>query len=72
MLRRYFEFIAGTSCKFWEVTVEGCAVTVRYGRIGTGGQQQVKDLPHPPEAQRHADELIRSKLRKGYVEAAVP
>ena len=37
-MKRYFEFIGGSSAKFWEVVVSGNEVTVRFGRIGTEGQ----------------------------------
>jgi DNA ligase-1 len=35
---RRFEFVGGTSAKFWEVSMEGSDVTVRFGRLGTVGQ----------------------------------
>lgn len=40
MAVRYFEFIDDKSQKFWEVTVSGSDVTVRYGRIGSDGQSK--------------------------------
>lgn len=70
MIRR-FEFVGGNSAKFWEAGVAGCDVTVRYGRLGTDGQQQTKTLASPAAAQKHAESLIAAKLRKGYVECAV-
>jgi predicted DNA-binding WGR domain protein len=68
-MKRHFEFVAGTSSKFWEVSVAEKAVTVCYGRIGTKGQVQLKDFESEAQAQNHADDLIRQKLKKGYVEA---
>ena len=41
---RRFEFVEGSSSKFWEVEVAGDALTVRYGRIGTQGQVQTKSF----------------------------
>jgi predicted DNA-binding WGR domain protein len=67
MLRR-FEYIAGSSAKFYEVTVDGSAVHVRYGRIGTEGQTSTKTFADETSAQRHADKLIAQKTGKGYVE----
>jgi len=67
MIRR-FEFVGGNSAKFWECGVAGTQVTVRYGRLGTDGQTQTKDFPSPASAQKHADSLVSSKLKKGYVE----
>ncbi len=67
-MTRRFEFVSGTSAKFWEVSVAGCDVTVCYGRLGTSGQTQTKKFPDPAVAQRHADKLIGEKTRKGYRE----
>jgi DNA ligase-1 len=63
-----FEFVEGNSSKFWEVAVNGCDVTVCYGRIGAEGRTQTKTFPDPAAAQRHADKLIEEKTAKGYQE----
>ena len=70
-MTRRFECIAGTSSKFWEVSQQDQQVTVRYGRIGTTGQTQIKSFPSADAAHRHAQQQIDAKLRKGYVECAV-
>ena len=70
MAARYFEFIGGNSRKFWEITVTGSEVTVRFGRIGTDGQSQTKSFADEAAAARHAETLIAAKTKKGYVEAA--
>jgi predicted DNA-binding WGR domain protein len=57
----------GRSDKFWEVSVDGAAVTVRFGRIGTAGQTQVKSLPDAVAACEHVEKLIGEKVGKGYV-----
>jgi len=67
-MTRRFEFVGGNSAKYWECAVVGNQVTVRYGRLGTEGQTQTKEFPSPESAQKHADGLIASKLKKGYVE----
>jgi predicted DNA-binding WGR domain protein len=69
MNKRYFEFIGGNSAKFWELGVSGVEVTVRFGRIGTDGQTQVKSFPDAAAATRHAEKLIAAKIGKGYAEA---
>lgn len=66
--RRRFELVGGSSRKFWEVAVDGCAVVVRFGRIGTAGQTQQKLFSDPATAKRTAERLVREKLAKGYVE----
>ena len=65
---RYFEFIEGTSAKFWEIRVEGSTFFTRYGKIGTDGQTTQKDWPDEAKAQAEADKLINEKTRKGYIE----
>lgn len=67
-MTRRFEFIAGASCKFYEICVNGAEVTVNYGRIGTNGQSQTKSFPSVEKAQQHAEKQVRQKLGKGYVE----
>lgn len=65
---RRFEFVEGSSSKFWEVSVSGNEQTVRYGRIGTAGQSKVKSFATPEAAQKDTDKLIAEKTGKGYHE----
>jgi predicted DNA-binding WGR domain protein len=69
---RRFEFIAGTSCKFWQVQVDGPDVTVCFGRIGTDGQSQTRSFGDRAAAQQHASKLIQQKRAKGYREVDSP
>ena len=69
---RYFEFVDGKSAKFWEVSVDDCDATVRYGRIGTNGQTKTKSFGDNDAAQAHADKLIDQKTGKGYEESERP
>ena len=62
----YFEFVEGSSSKFWELTIIGRNYTVRFGRIGTEGQQRTKSFPDPAAARREALRVLREKLAKGY------
>ena len=68
MAVRYFEFIDDKSRKFWEITVSGSDVTVRYGRIGSDGQSKTKSLDDEMAAARHTEKMIATKTGKGYVE----
>lgn len=61
---RRFEFIAGTSSKFWEVAVNGKDVQVCFGRIGTDGQTTTKTFADEASAEK----VIHEKLGKGYIE----
>lgn len=49
---------------FGAVTVERC-----WGRIGARGQRHVASYPSRDEAEHHAERLIRTKARRGYVPA---
>lgn len=65
---RRFEFVEGGSSKFWEVKVEDSEQTVRFGKIGTAGQEKVKEFDSPGEAKADTKKLIGEKTGKGYVE----
>lgn len=67
--KRYFEFRDEKSAKFWEVTTDDSVVTVRYGKIGTNGQSQTKELADVAAATKHAAKLVAEKTDKGYVES---
>ena len=62
----YLEFVRGSSSKFWEITLSGDRYSVRFGRIGTTGQEQTKAFSSPGEARRQALRALDSKLAKGY------
>jgi predicted DNA-binding WGR domain protein len=66
-----YEFVEGTSSKFWEITLSGSSFTVRYGRIGTSGQTQEKTFPTEAKAKAEHDKLVKEKTGKGYVEVGV-
>jgi predicted DNA-binding WGR domain protein len=66
---RRFEFADDKSSKFWSIRISGSEVEVRYGRIGTEGQSQVKAFDSTEAAEKHAWKLIAEKTGKGYVEA---
>jgi predicted DNA-binding WGR domain protein len=65
----HLEFEDGTSSKFWRARVEGKTLYVNYGKIGSNGQTQVKDLADPAAARAEYDKLVREKRKKGYVDA---
>lgn len=65
---RRFELVEGKSAKFWEIARQGKEVTVRFGRIGTNGQSQMKSFADENAAEQHAQKLIAEKTEKGYEE----
>ena len=67
-MTRRFEFVSGSSAKFWEITTNHREVIVRYGRIGSNGQTQTKSFTSDGAANTHALQQINAKLAKGYRE----
>lgn len=64
----HLEFADDGSNKFWRARVEGGTLYVNYGKIGTNGQTQVKELG-PDGAKKEFDKLVREKRKKGYADA---
>lgn len=65
---RYFEYVDDKSNKFWSIWMTGAEVTVRYGKIGTAGQEKPKAFPSESAAKKYYDEIVEEKVGKGYVE----
>ncbi len=65
----HLEFEEASSSKFWRARVEGKTLYVNYGKIGSNGQTQVKELADPAAAKKEYDKLVAEKRRKGYVDA---
>ncbi|MBE9052474.1 DUF1963 domain-containing protein [Nostocales cyanobacterium LEGE 11386] len=66
----YLELSDGQSHKFYEVTVNGTEVNIRYGRNGTTGQSTNSTYATPEKAQAQAIKKINEKLKKGYVQVS--
>jgi predicted DNA-binding WGR domain protein len=69
---RYFEFVEGTSNKFWEIRLDGTSVRTKYGKIGTAGQQTLKEFDSDEKANKEYDKLVNEKTKKGYEEKDGP
>lgn len=67
---RRFEFVEGTSAKFWMAAVEGVNFIVVYGRLGTPGQRKEKAFPTEDGARKEYEKKVAEKLREGYHEVA--
>ncbi|NVJ20216.1 MULTISPECIES: WGR domain-containing protein [Myxococcus] len=65
---RRFEFVEGTSSKFWQPEVQGNTFIVTYGRIGTAGQRKEKAFPDAAGAEREYEKKVAEKVREGYRE----
>lgn len=69
---RYFEFVDGSSSKFWEVSQAGNTLTTRWGRIGSAGQSKTKTFANETAAANAAALIIEEKTDEGYVEKSSP
>ncbi len=67
---RKFEYREGSSSKFWHIRLNGPAHIVRYGRIGTAGQEQTKEFDNIAQAKVSFEKLVKEKTGKGYAEIA--
>ena len=59
-------FTDATSNKFWEAGILENKLIVRFGRIGTKGQVQVKTFTDENGARKEKEKMIREKSGKGY------
>ena len=66
MSKTRLEYKDKASQKFWEVSAAGSTINVKYGRLGTKGQNSVKKMSTPDAAKKEIEKLIKSKLKKGY------
>jgi predicted DNA-binding WGR domain protein len=66
-MKQYLEYTDGKSSKFWEITLDGKTFTVRYGKIGSEGQNQKKEFAAEDLAKKEAEKLLHEKLKKGYI-----
>jgi predicted DNA-binding WGR domain protein len=56
-----YEVSDGVAHKFWEITLAGKTFSVRWGRLGTRGQSQVKRFDSEAIARSEYDKLVASK-----------
>ncbi|MBK7402753.1 MAG: DUF4132 domain-containing protein [Myxococcales bacterium] len=61
-----YEFVEGTSSKFWQIDLNGPSFTTTFGRIGSSGQTSTKSFATDAKAQAEYDKLIAEKTKKGY------
>ncbi len=57
-----YELTDDTSSKFWEIRQDGRAYEVRYGRIGSSGREQRKELDSPGACAAMVQRKIAEKL----------
>ncbi len=64
----YLELSEGGSGahKFYEISIDGTQVTIRFGRIGTAGRSDAHAFSTAAEAERFYEGKVREKTKKGY------
>ena len=71
-MKRYFEYKDAVSNKFWEISLKGSQVNLRYGRIGIKSPATIEKKfigkSANKDAIKFAEKKINEKLRKGYLE----
>jgi len=65
-MHHYLELVDDESSKFWEITTQGKSFTVRFGKIGTDGQEKTKEFASAEETIKEAEKILNEKLKKGY------
>ena len=61
-----YELSDGSSNKFWEITLDGKSFKTTFGKIGSGGQTQLKQFSSDADAKKAYDKLVAEKVKKGY------
>jgi superfamily I DNA and/or RNA helicase/predicted DNA-binding WGR domain protein len=61
------KFESADKQKFWEIAQNDDQLHIRFGRIGTMGQTQIKTFSSLHELEFHWNELIDEQKRQGYV-----
>jgi len=65
----HLTFEEGSSSKFWRARVQGGTLYVNFGRIGSSGQTQIKEMGSAAAAEKELEKLAVSKRKKGYEDA---
>jgi predicted DNA-binding WGR domain protein len=68
---RRLEFVGKGSSKFWEIGLQGCDLIIRWGRIGTRGQEMIKHFPDAMTAEQERSSVSEDKTKKGYREVVI-
>lgn len=67
-MKRAFIYKDEKSHKFWWIDYSDCSFAVNYGKYGSIGKFELKEFDTEEVCQKEAEKLIRSKIKKGYVE----
>ena len=62
-----YVFSDNKSNKFWEIASKEDKLIVRYGRVGTRGQSQIKTFTDNEKVENEKQRLVKEKKVKGYI-----
>ena len=69
---RRFEMQGTNGPKFWQISRDGRHTTVLYGSVGANPRASHRDHNDPDKAIKFFDDIIESKVKKGYCEVLAP
>lgn len=61
-----YEFKDDYENKFWEGYVEGNAVTLRFGKVGTSGLRASREFNSSESAKEFLEMRLQKKINEGY------
>jgi len=67
-MKNAFIFKNDTAHKFWRIDYSGKDFAVNYGKYDTIGKYEIKEFDSEEECKKKAENLIKQKLKKGYME----
>lgn len=61
-----YEFKDEHEHKFWEASIEGKIVTIRFGKAGTAGHRASREFTSAESAREFLEMRVLKKLKEGY------
>jgi predicted DNA-binding WGR domain protein len=61
-----YEFKDENEHKFWKCDIEGKAVTLHFGKVGTSGLRASREFTSVESAKKFLEERLLKKIREGY------
>ena len=62
-----YEFEDEHEHKFWEVSIEGKIVTLRFGKVGTSGHRASREFTSAESARKFLEMRRLKKMKEGYI-----
>ncbi|TET08586.1 MAG: WGR domain-containing protein [Candidatus Thorarchaeota archaeon] len=62
-----YEFKDEYDHKFWKGEIEGKAVTIHFGKVGTSGLRASREFTTVESAKKFLEERLLKKIREGFI-----